>query len=102
MRTTHNNTSLKGLRACKEALDILIRGTADLKFSLDVIRTAAADNGIEIDSEAMEECGQMLSIINRLMCRQLAELKHRQLMDVTAGLAERTARTMRSKYDFIG
>ena len=44
----------------------------------------------------------MLSIINRLMCRQLAELKHRQLMDVTAGLAERTARTMKSKYNFIG
>ena len=58
---TNTNTSLKGLRACKEALDILIRGTADLKFSLDVIRTASADNGIEIDSEAMEECGQMLS-----------------------------------------
>lgn len=102
MRTTHNNTSLKGLRACKGALATLIQETAGLAAEFDILKTAAADNGIDIDGSALEECRQMLSAMNRLMCHQLSDLKHRQMMRLSGEIASRSVAKHRAKYNFIG
>lgn len=102
MRTNHNTTSLKGLRACKEALNTLIQETAGLAAEFDILRTAAADNGIDIDGSALEECRQMLSTMNRLMCHQLSDLKHRQMMRLSGEIASRSVACRRAKYNFIG
>lgn len=98
MLTNHNTTSLKGLRACKEALNTLIQETAGLAAEFDILKTAAADNGIDIDGSALEECSQMLSVMNRLMCHQLSDLKHRQMMRLSEEVASRSI----AKYKFIG
>lgn len=94
----NSNTSLKGLRACKEALNTLIQETAGLAAEFDILKTAAADNGIDIDGSALEECRQMLSAMNRLMCHQLSDLKHRQMMRLSGEIASRSV----AKYKFIG
>ena len=79
---THNNTSLKGLRACRDALNILIQGTAELAASVSLFNRAATDGGIPVDTGALDECRSMLTVMNRLMYRQLSELKHLQMMGI--------------------
>ena len=79
----HNhNTSLKGLRACKDVLNELIGGTAELAACFHLFRTMATDTGVQYDSDALDECLSMLTVMNRLMYRQMSELKHRQMMDI--------------------
>ena len=77
-----HNTSLKGLRACKDVLNELIGGTAELAACFHLFRTMAADTGVQYDSDALDECISMLTVMNRLMYRQMSELKHRQMMDI--------------------
>ena len=56
-----------------------------------------------IDPSVIDECRSMLTVMNRLMCRQLSELKHRQLMGIVSSRAEmeisRMRRSMSMKSD---
>ena len=39
-----------------------------------LFRTMAADTGVQYDSDALDECISMLTVMNRLMYRQMSEL----------------------------
>ena len=96
MRNQNNkNVSLKGLRACKDVLNELIVSTAGLTTGFDAIEAMARDFNVEIDGSVIDECRSMLTVMNRLMCRQLAELKHRQLMGIVSRKAVREMDRMR-------
>ena len=45
---------------------------AAVRFHL--FRTMAADTGVQYDSDALDECISMLTVMNRLMYRQMSEL----------------------------
>ena len=76
MRNTHNTatTSLKGLVRCKTATD---------------------ETGVPVDSQTLEECRQMLVIMNCLMCRQLSDLKRRQMVQIASREAEQEMNAIR-------
>ena len=76
-----NTTSLKGLMTCKDVLQELILSTAGLTTGFD--------------ASVIDECRSMLTVMNRLMCRQLSELKHRQLMGIVSSRAEMEISRMR-------
>lgn len=77
-------------------------GDCRLAAEFDILKTAAADNGIDIDGSALEECRQMLSVMNRLMCHQLSDLKHRQMMRLSEEAAARSVASYRKGYNFVG
>ena len=85
---TNNNT--KPIRACKEALEFLIKETAELAAGFEAFEMAAKAKGVCIDSGAMEDCRRMLSQMNRIAWRQMADLKHMQCMVISSKFAERT------------
>ena len=89
MPTKHNNNvSLKGLRAVKDVLNELIAATAELTAGFDAVETMSRDTDVEIDGSMLEECRSMVTVMNRLMFRQLSELKHRQLMGIVTRKTE--------------
>lgn len=83
-----NTTSLKGLMTCKDVLQDLILSTAGLTAGFDAIEAMSRDFGVEIDRSVIDECRSMLTVMNRLMCRQLSDLKHLQLMGIVSRRAE--------------
>ncbi len=76
MRNTHNTatTSLKGLVRCKTATD---------------------ETGVPVDPQTLEECRRMLITMNRLMYRQLSDLKHRQMLQIASRVAEQEMNAIR-------
>ncbi len=86
-----NNVSLKGLRACKGAVSELVGRTAELAGCFNLLRELADAGRVPVDVDAIAECRSMLGVMNRLMCRQLAELKSMQLMGVMDRASEREA-----------
>ena len=90
-----NTTSLKGLMTCKDVLQELILSTAGLTTGFDAIEAMSKDFNVEIDPSVIDECRSMLTVMNRLMCRQLSELKHRQLMGIVSSRAEMEIGRMR-------
>ena len=66
----------------QDVLNELIGGTAELAACFHLFRTMATDTGVQYDSDALDECISMLTVMNRLMYRQMSELKHRQMMDI--------------------
>lgn len=97
MLNQHNTatTSLKGLVRCKTAVKALIDETLSLSVAFDVFRTAADETGVPVDPQALEECRQMLITMNRLMYRQLSDLKHRQMLQIASRVAEREMNAIR-------
>ncbi len=97
MLSQHNTatTSLKGLVRCKTAVKALIDETLSLSVAFDVFRTAADETGVPVDPQALEECRQMLITMNRLMYRQLSDLKHRQMLQIASQVAEREMNAIR-------
>ena len=92
MPTKHNNNvSLKGLRACKGAVNELVCRTAELAGCFNLLRELADAGRVPVDVDAIAECRSMLGVMNRLMCRQMAELKHLQMMDMASRVAESEA-----------
>ena len=98
MRHNTNTTSLKGLKKCKTAIETVINESAYLSTGIEIIQKAAEDFGVEIDGPALEECRQMLITFNRLMYRQLSDLKHRQMMQIASEAAARSI----AKYHTVG
>lgn len=94
----NKNVSLKGLRACKDVLNELIVSTAGLTTGFDAIEAMARDFNVEIDGAAIDECRSMLTVMNRLMCRQMSELKHRQLMGIVSRKAAMEVDRMRRPF----
>ncbi len=97
MLNQHNTatTSLKGLVRCKTAVKALIDETLSLSVAFDVFRTAADETGVPVDSQTLEECRQMLVIMNCLMCRQLSDLKRRQMVQIASREAEQEMNAIR-------
>lgn len=96
MPTKHNNNvSLKGLRAVKDVLNELIAATAELTAGFDAVETMSRDTYVEIDGSMPEVCRSMVTVMNRLMFRQLSELKHRQLMGIVTRKTEMEMDRMR-------
>lgn len=91
MRYQNNNVSLKGLRACKGAVSELVGRTAELAGCFNLLRELADAGRVPVDVDAIAECRSMLGVMNRLMCRQLAELKSMQLLGVMDRASEREA-----------
>ncbi len=92
MRNQNNkNVSLKGLRACKGAVNELVCRTAELAGCFNLLRELADAGRVPVDVDAIAECRSMLGVMNRLMCRQMAELKHLQMMGVMDRASEREA-----------
>lgn len=50
---------------------------------------------MELDPQALEECRRMLITMNRLMYRQLSDLKHRQMLQIASRLAKREMNAIR-------
>ena len=88
---------------CKDVLQELILSTAGLTTGFDAIEAMSKDFNVEIDPSVIDECRSMLTVMNRLMCRQLSELKHRQLMGIVSSRVEleisRMRRSMSMKSD---
>ena len=80
---------------CKDVLQELILSTAGLTTGFDAIEAMSRDFNVEIDPSVIDECRSMLTVMNRLMCRQLSELKHRQLMGIVSSRAEMEIGRMR-------
>lgn len=54
----------------------------------DAVETMSRDTYVEIDGSMPEVCRSMVTVMNRLMFRQLSELKHRQLMGIVTRKTE--------------
>lgn len=87
----NKNVSLKGLMACKGAVNELVCRTAELAGCFNLLRELADAGRVPVDVDAIAECRSMLGVMNRLMCRQMAELKHLQMMGVMDRASEREA-----------
>lgn len=94
--------STAAVKAAKNAISELIEGAGQFTSLFIVMRDVASKNGCPLNPQAMQECEEMFSVIQRLLYQEEANLKYLQHQRIAEEKAAReiqahTAQTKKLK-----
>lgn len=97
MRYNEKKVSAKSLQIAFNAIDNLTEAAAEVAAIFHAYQIITEETGLPIDAQSLEEISQMFATVNRMVCRQKADLNHLKMMQDSMSRADEVKTDLRSR-----
>lgn len=98
MLTANSNTntaSAKSLKYAIDCIDNLIEAAAEVAAVFHTYQVIVEDSDLPSDTQIIEECSQMFTVMNRMLLKDKANLQHAYMMKKAMAKSDKLLKEIR-------